>query len=109
GVCLYANDVGDAGLAALLAAPWMPRVRELNLNSTGITDVGARALAGCAALSRLRVLEVNYNREITNAGANALADSPHLGRLLRLGLDGVRCDRVARARLRERFGTALVL
>lgn len=41
---LYGNPIGDAGVAALAKAPWLGQLRELNLDLVGMTDAGARAL-----------------------------------------------------------------
>jgi uncharacterized protein (TIGR02996 family) len=106
---LWNNAIGDAGLEALLQAPWLPHVRELHLNHNGISDRGVTALASCAALARLRLLDLRYNSGITSSGANALAGSSHLTRLLYLGAEGTRCDRESRDRLREKFGSAVAL
>jgi hypothetical protein len=83
-------------------------VRELHLPYNQITDRGAEALAACPALSRLRLLDLCYN-PIGSAGGAALADSPYLDRLSRLVLPTGRINARTQNRLRERFGTALVL
>jgi hypothetical protein len=64
------------------------------------SEGGALAIASCPALSRLRVLRLLGNNRVTAAGAALLADSPHLGRLLRLDLSGRGINRAGR----ERFG-----
>jgi uncharacterized protein (TIGR02996 family) len=102
------NDLGDRGTLELLRAGWLPSLRELRLRSNGIACDAARALAGCAGLSRLRLLDLADN-PIDDRGATALADSPHLGRLLRLELSAQRLSVKTRERLRERFGGVLVL
>jgi uncharacterized protein (TIGR02996 family) len=98
------NALGDEGVAALLAAPWLSSLRELDLGWNDLSDAGLRALANCPALSRLRLLRLLGNPRITAAGSTALAESPHLGRLLRLGVSGRGINRAGRDRLRERFG-----
>jgi uncharacterized protein (TIGR02996 family) len=98
----------DVGLTILLAVTWLPSVRELVLRSNGISSAGVGLIARCADLSRLRVLDLSDNPGGGPAGAVALADSPHLGRLLRLRLSAA-VTGAARQRLRERFGGALEL
>ena len=70
---------------ALLDAPWLPSLRDLRLKYTDLSDAGVTALARCAGLSRLRVLDLGQ-QPISAAGAESLAASPHLGRPLRLNL-----------------------
>jgi uncharacterized protein (TIGR02996 family) len=104
------------GLAALVAAPRLAAVRELDLsdwslggnpgaeavaralawpNLTGLRLshchvglAGARALAACAALSNLTLLDLSQNYAITDDAVRALAESPHLARLTHLCLHG---------------------
>ena len=54
-------------------------------------------------MSRLRVLSLRHNRQVTNAGARALAASPHLSRLLRLTLSGHGIDRFGREVIGKRM------
>jgi uncharacterized protein (TIGR02996 family) len=105
---LQGSGVTDARLAVLLGAAWLAGVRELYLPDNQITDAGAEALAACPALSRLRLLDLCRN-PLGSTGAAALAGSPHLGRLSRLVLPTGCVDAKTQGRLRERFGTALVL
>ena len=43
---MYTPELGDEGLARLLAAPWLPRLRRLELRGTGVS---AELVAGLAA------------------------------------------------------------
>jgi hypothetical protein len=91
-------------LSALLDAPWLSSLRELRLRRAGIDDKALKAIAACDALSRLRVLELSKEL-ISRAGAEALANSPHLGRLLRLAFHEEKPQsHKAFAPLVERFG-----
>jgi hypothetical protein len=65
-------------------------------------------LAAAPAITNLRYLHLGWN-QIGEAGAAALADSPHLDRLAVLILhDNPLCQSLpAMARLRERFGKAV--
>jgi uncharacterized protein (TIGR02996 family) len=103
------TDLNDDRLAVMLGAPWLSSLRELCLShNIRITDRGAAALAACPALSRLRLLDLRQTA-IHSTGAAALAGSPHLDRLSRLVLPIGRINTKTQDRLRERFGTALVL
>jgi uncharacterized protein (TIGR02996 family) len=77
--------VGNAGLEALLQSPHLGALRNLTIGSL-ITDPGVRALANAPASSRLRRLDLSYNRQLGVAGAEALAASEHLTNLQELGL-----------------------
>jgi hypothetical protein len=104
---LEIEDYGEGScLPALLEAPWLPSLRELRLVCQGTTDDAMEGVAGCAALSRLRVLSLG-RRFITRGIAEALARSPHLGGLLSLDI-WVPADRSVIAPLVERFGGRFV-
>jgi uncharacterized protein (TIGR02996 family) len=77
--------VGNAGLETLIQSPHLGALRHLTVGSR-ITDPGARALANTPASSRLRQLDLSYNRQLGVAGAEALAASEHLTNLQVLGL-----------------------
>eukprot|EP00659_Diplonema_papillatum_P011750 gene11750-18120_t len=75
---LNGNELGDNGaatLAAGLAEKFAGRTRleELFINETGITDGGARMLAGVLRNTSVRVLGMRGNR-ITALGASYIAD-----------------------------------
>jgi hypothetical protein len=71
---LAGNVIGDDGAIAL--ADRLPAARDLSLEFCGIGDAGARALL----------------------------DSPHLGNLTALGLEGNTVSRAVRQELARRFG-----
>jgi uncharacterized protein (TIGR02996 family) len=81
----------------LLTAPWLGGVVSLCLGFTYVDDGGARALAACALLSRLRVLsfwalhcDEGLSTRMGPEGVAALADSPHLTGLRDLDLGQTR-------------------
>ena len=84
---LARTGVNAAGLRALLASPALPALEHLDLgmNHFSIRDAALVELAACEHLRRLRRLDVDFN-PITDIGARALADSPHLANLRALGL-----------------------
>ena len=102
------NGIGDDGLAALARSPHLGAMQYLSLKSASITDAGVRALAEGTAMPALELLELTFNRDLTHAGIEALADSPRLATLTSLwlrqtsiGPDG------ARALARSPHATAL--
>jgi uncharacterized protein (TIGR02996 family) len=102
------DRLDEFALAALLEAPWLPSLRELRLRCKGIDDDDLALIAGCPALSHLRVLDLGEQR-ITKKGATALAESPHLGRLLRLTVSANYVhSREVREPLVARFGGVYV-
>jgi uncharacterized protein (TIGR02996 family) len=78
---------------------WCPPVVWLTHNR--IDDAGAALLANWKAAARLRVLHLKFNDGMTDAGARALLDSPHLADLDRLGVSATDPD--LKARLAARF------
>jgi uncharacterized protein (TIGR02996 family) len=102
---LTLDDAGDGSrLRPLLEARWLPSLRELRLRCAGIDGEALKALAACDALSHLRVLEVSKEL-LGRDGPEALAKSPHLGRLIRLAFyEDKPQSETAFAPLVERFG-----
>lgn len=115
---LGGSGLGDPGVAALVAAPWLPRLRKLDLSDnrisddglatllhkgrlTGLetlvlshndlTDRGLRLFQHHTGLSGLRYLEIG-NNPFTGAGASALVANPALGWLEALDLRGTCAD-----------------
>jgi hypothetical protein len=74
----------------------------LNLDSAHFGDPGARALSA-STLPNLRTLNLQWV-PISDAGALALVNSPHLTRLSELTLDESRLSLSTREQLRQRFG-----
>ncbi len=93
-----------AGLRELLRHPSLASLRVLDLKSSGIGDEGARLLAGCPHLTGLEELLLECN-DIRDAGALALARTPHFPSLKELWLSrNLVEDAATRAALRERWG-----
>jgi uncharacterized protein (TIGR02996 family) len=90
---MYGNVWNDEGLRVVVRSPLAPRLRKLHAGGgpdmRNITAAGARALARTPALARLRVLNLD-NTVIGDAGARALAGSKHLAGLTELWLH--ECD-----------------
>src|SRR5207253_2870397 len=103
---LNGNDLGNAGVAALAAAP-LGNLRQLNLSDSKLGDAGACALAA-APLDHLTRLVLLHNR-IRSRGVIALARSPHLEGIEVLNLTGDAIGSRAAAALRERFGRRVKL
>jgi uncharacterized protein (TIGR02996 family) len=74
--------LGDAGLAALLGAPWFARLEVLDLDENQLTDRGLRALL--AAAGGLTQLSIGRNQ----VSAETLAAFERLPRLTRLRFAG---------------------
>jgi len=96
--CLEELHVRDAGpgLAEFLQAPWLARLRHLDLSNNPIRDAGARLIAACPHLGGLASLNLS-SAAIGNAGAQALAGAATLTGLRelylcdnRIGATGVR-------------------
>lgn len=81
---LASHDVGDEGAAALATNPRLGLLRTLALEGCQLTARGVAALAGCAQLRDLEILDL-YRTIVGPAGALAVAESPHL-----TGLRGLR-------------------
>jgi uncharacterized protein (TIGR02996 family) len=79
---------GDA-LATLPEGPGLAQLTRLDLSHSGLTDAGLAALAGAARWAGLADLGLCANWGLTDAGFQALAQSPHL-RLERLDLSHLR-------------------
>ncbi len=97
---LSANDVGDGGLAAVVAAGAFPQLHTLRLRANHIGDGGCEALAGSELLTRMLAhdprLDLRQNA-ITSAGLKALAASERLAaaRVLDLAHNYIGDDGVA--------------
>ncbi len=92
------------GVRGLLVSPLADRLEHLTVAWKQFGDPLAKAVAR-SALTGVRTLDLSDN-DITDAGAAALADSPHLSNLERLTLRGHRktLTAVGRERLKKRFG-----
>jgi Leucine Rich repeat len=83
----------------------LPAHRELDLSRNGINDAGAAALAVSPHLGRLTHLGLR-NNGISNRGALALATSPHLAalRCLDVTASWAPLDARGKSALTQRFG-----
>jgi hypothetical protein len=68
---LRLSDMGDAGVAEIIAAGVLRRLEVLDLRHGVVTDEGARLLAACPDVRHLRCLDLQRNR-LTPAGVAAL-------------------------------------
>lgn len=95
------NNLGTTAVRELVRGlkDWCPPILWLTHNR--INDRGAAVLANWKAASQLRVLHMKYNY-MTDAGARALLDSPHLADLDGLGLTSLEEDTDARMKARFR-------
>jgi Leucine-rich repeat (LRR) protein len=105
---LWSNGVADYGVEAIGRAPHMCHLTHLDVSGNLLTSRAAVAIAAAEHLKTLEELSLRTNG-ISGEGALALADSPHLANLRRLDLGGNNIGAKAAARLRERFGTRVVL
>lgn len=69
-----------------MRAPWASQLERLDLSNNPIGDGGARAIAA-SPCERLRVLELDYCRRLTEVGAQALAKSATLPDVLKRKLE----------------------
>jgi len=104
---LVAGRASTEVLRALFASPHLGRLRVLDLHGNWTRDAGAADLAD-GRFPDLVELWLGSN-DIGNAGADALAASPHLAQLRMLDLrNNPQIDaRATRNALRRRFGAAL--
>jgi uncharacterized protein (TIGR02996 family) len=100
----YNGGIRPSGLAALFSSPHLPLLRELILGPDSLGEHGARLLAGCERLNRLRRLDLSSCR-ITTGGLRVLLASPHLHALEEVDLHGNNLDDEA-ARILARHESA---
>jgi uncharacterized protein (TIGR02996 family) len=98
---LDSNGLGTPAVRELVRGfgNWCPPIMWLTHNR--IDDAGAALLANWKAAAGLRVLHLKFNQGMTDAGARALLDSPHLADLDGLGVSA--SDEALKARLAARF------
>jgi uncharacterized protein (TIGR02996 family) len=85
--------MGDAGIEGLAGAPLLERLTNLNLTNTDSSDATIRALTAPPGAPWLESLSLFGNLAITDDGAVALAECPHLPRLRQLWLTGTNVTR----------------
>jgi uncharacterized protein (TIGR02996 family) len=96
----------DRDIAAIVRFKRVRNLRHLGVWHGKVTDKGMVKLAAWPFAKTLQSVDFKDNR-ISDAGAFALADSPHFGELRWLDLHGTHIGRAGRGRLRKRFGDAL--
>jgi uncharacterized protein (TIGR02996 family) len=97
------SDVTARGIAALLRAPNFQPIH-LGLRGTGAGDDGAKELARWPGLANIIDLDLSYAR-VGDAGASAMADSPHWRDIWYLRLRGSEpFGEDSAQRLRSRIG-----
>lgn len=79
--------MGNEGLKALLAAPWMAGLVSLDLNNNQLKAPAGTLLAESANVASLRVLNLT-NNALGDRGVVPVVGSPHLARLQALYLTG---------------------
>jgi len=104
---LGGNELRPASAWAIAAAPALRTLLKLNLGANYLDDDAIAVLARAEHLGGLTDLDVRYN-EFGNDGARALAESPVLGNLTRLDVTENAIGPDGLQRLRARFGGALV-
>jgi uncharacterized protein (TIGR02996 family) len=98
---LQSNDVGNAGILALIGAASLRSLEELDLSGRGVAEryndeaivrsAGMEALAAWKGLATVRSLTLSGN-EIGRAGLRALLRSPHAGALKELSVRNGRLE-----------------
>jgi uncharacterized protein (TIGR02996 family) len=83
---LTGNAIGSEGLAALASAPSLTNLEALFVARNEIDDDGVIDLARAPAMRTLQRLGLAGNFEITDEGARAIRESPHLKALKRCEL-----------------------
>ena len=104
---LPGNPVGASAGAALRAANWR-RLESLYLDGLELGDIGVAELARAEWLAGVKYLYLKDNR-ITSVGAEALLQSPFLDAIQELVLGDNPIPAATGQRLRERFGTRVIL
>jgi uncharacterized protein (TIGR02996 family) len=105
---LFLNHLTGRGAAVLAQSPHLARLIHLDLQANRLGSRGAEALAHSSQLTQLARLNLENNR-IGSTGANALAHSTFLNGLTHLGLAYNPIGADFTARLRRRFGAAVLL
>ncbi len=96
----------DKDIEAVVGSGHLRNLRHLGVWHGQVSDGGLAELAAWPGGAALRSADLK-NNPVTDAGAFALADSPHLGQVRSLQLHGTQIGPAGLARLRERFGQAL--
>lgn len=97
-ICLYNNQIGDGGAAALAKAlPMLPNLQNLLISQNKVTDVGMAALIkafGECKLANFKEFAAADNEGVSDASLTALAEACAAGALpelkVSLRLDGTK-------------------
>ncbi|MBY0227734.1 MAG: hypothetical protein K2W96_00500, partial [Gemmataceae bacterium] len=108
-----APGVGDSGVLALVeATATLPRLKDLNIAGTDLSDAGALRISQCPGLARLERLRIGrwayQDTPLGDPACKALLASPHLEKIQRLEIALEPEPDTARA-MRKRWGKRLVL
>jgi uncharacterized protein (TIGR02996 family) len=111
--------LGPEQCEELVRSPYLGRLLGLNLSGALVGDRGVRALAACAALENLQVLDLRLRlvgsfhigplAGFADAGTLALAESTHLRGLRQLIVGDTPLSAAVQTALRQRFGEQGVL
>jgi hypothetical protein len=106
-VHLHANgcSLSDDAIMALVKSP-LERLVTLDVSSNKLTDTALAALAAWPGLTHVTHLRIGNNRKVTAAGFDALAKAKHF-EPADLAV-GKATDKKHLARLRDRFGDAVI-
>jgi uncharacterized protein (TIGR02996 family) len=94
------NAIGNVGLEALAASPFLAGMTALRLRSNAIGPAGVRALANSPHVGALADLSLD-NNAVYDEGVRAIGVSPRLAQLARLSLGWTRCGDPAVAALAD--------
>jgi uncharacterized protein (TIGR02996 family) len=92
---LCGNDLGNGGVNLLFRSAHLQKLEQLDLSHNGLDAASLRILAEAGTLPRLRVLGIQGNPRIGEAGANALHPLREFAALRRLDLSGNDLDGAA--------------
>lgn len=81
---LNSSELTDAGAARLIRAIRAPRLRDLNLYKNELGNESVRAIAANPSFRNLEELSLSYHSNIDDEGAKALLESKYLNRLREL-------------------------
>jgi uncharacterized protein (TIGR02996 family) len=101
------NPLGDDGAKVLAESESVENLVILDLHGCGIGNTGIEAIAGSGHLAKLRHLTLMEN-PIGSEGAHHLARSPYLQHIEQLAVPHVDPTTTAPRALKERFGDAVV-
>lgn len=86
---------------ALMDAPWLPAIVELNLSRTGLDDEGIQKMTSRLRPGSLANLAIGENSSISDLGARALLEWPGLQHLVDLSLYGTQIQPALQQQLKK--------